>query len=266
MHKVIDFGALRSEQLSEFFASSNDNIAVLSDMMIIESLKQQGIQRFRNSLEILSQNDKRVLILKPSGDAARTPPNRTDFPKNLIDWNATGKFSGFCAQVRSDSQPEVLQHLDQNQQKARKFVANVGANVETLREAAASTLSNFPPDFLSALRAGRESIFHPELLRHIRASGEAIALGQFQTFFPGVPRPLASDLPYWLPFRYSIALYSLAIRWNIVGGLSALRPDKLRNDSLDMFYVACGTAFDGVMTEDSRLNAVYDLAHAALLV
>ena len=77
---------------------------------------------------------------------------------------------------------------------------------------------------------------------------------------------MASDLPYWLPFRYSVALYSLAIRWNIVGGLSSLPPDDLRNDSLDMFYVACGTAFDGVISKDSRFNAVYDLAHAALLV
>ena len=264
MHKVIDFGALRSELLSEFFASSEKNVAVLTDMMAIESLKQIGLQRYQLSLEILSRNDNRVVILKPSGVAARLRPNPAEFPNNLIDWDATKRFPSFCAQALLASRPQVIQHIDQNQNKARAFVASVGANIETLREAVSATLGNFPPSVLSDLRTGRTDRYHPDILRHIRASGEMIALGQFAKLFPGNTPPPLSDLPSWLPLRYSIALYSLAVKWSIAGGHSSARPDKLRNDGIDMFYVAYGTAFDGVISEDTKLIEIYHLVRAAL--
>lgn len=266
MHKVIDFGALRSEQLSEFFSSSDKNVAVLTDMMAIESLKQIGLQRYQLSLEILSRNDERVVILKPSGVAARLRPNPAEFPNNLIDWDATTRFPGFCAQALSASRPQVLQHIDQKQNKARAFVASVGANIETLRDAVSATLSNFPPNALSDLRAGRTDRYHTDILRHIRASGEMIALGQFAKLFPGDTPPPPGDLLSWLPLRYSVALYSLAVKWSIAGGHSSARSDKLRNDGIDMFYVAYGTAFDGVISEDIKLSEVFALSRAALLV
>ena len=50
MHKVIDFGALRSEPLSEFFSISDQNVAVLTDMMAIEALKQKELRHYQLSL------------------------------------------------------------------------------------------------------------------------------------------------------------------------------------------------------------------------
>ena len=266
MHKVIDFGALRSEQLSEFFSSSDENIAVLTDMMAIESLKQKELRHYQLSLEILSRNDKRVVILKPSGVAARIRPNRTEFPNNLIDLDATARFPSFCAQALSASRPQVVEHIEKNQNQARAFVAKVTSNIEILREAVPSTLANFPPSVLTDLRAGRMSLNHPDVLRYIRTSGEMIALDQFAKFFPGERPPSSSELLRWFPLRYSVALYSLGIKWNIAGGLSSAKPDTLRNDGIDMFYVAYGTAFDGVMSQDAKLIEIFDLANAALLV
>lgn len=264
MHKVVDFGALRSEQLAAFFAQSKANVGVLTDMMAIESLKQKEVRHYQLSLDVLSRNANRVVILKPSGVGARLRPNPREFPDNLIDWDATARFPAFCAQVLSDPRPEVVTHIDNNQTKARGFVANVRANIETLREAVSSTLANFPSEVLADLRSGRTDRFHPELLRHIRASGEMIALGHFEKLFPSEPFPNRVDLLHWLPLRYSVALYSLAVKWTIAGGLSSAKPDKLRNDGIDMFYVGYGTAFDGVISEDGKLLEIYDLARAAL--
>jgi hypothetical protein len=84
MYKVVDFGALVSEQLCAFFSSSDKNVAVLTDMMAIESLKQKKLRHHQVSLEVLSRNEKRVVILKPSGVAARLRPNFAEFPNNLM--------------------------------------------------------------------------------------------------------------------------------------------------------------------------------------
>lgn len=56
MHKVVDFGALRSEQLAAFFAQSKANVGVLTDMMAIESLKQKEVRHYQLSLDVLSRN------------------------------------------------------------------------------------------------------------------------------------------------------------------------------------------------------------------
>jgi len=63
---------------------------------------------------------------------------------------------------------------------------------------------------------------------------------------------------------YSIALYALAIRWLSVGGHSSAKPKALRNDGIDMFYVAYGTAFDGVISKDTKLLEIFELASAVL--
>jgi hypothetical protein len=235
-------------------------------MMAIEALKQKELRHYQASLEILSRNEKRVVILKPSGVAARLRPNPADFPNNLIDWDATARFPSYCAHALSPSLPQVLQHIDENQKKARAFVANVTTNIETMREAVSATLSNFPPSILADLRSGRTTSYHPDLLRHIRTTGEAIAFGQFAKHFPEDKPPTSSELLSWLPLRYSTALYALGVRWIIDGGLSSAKPDKLRNDGLDMFYVAYGTAFDGVISEDTKLIAIFDLVRLALLI
>lgn len=264
MRKILDFGANNSEQLKEFFAASPTNTVIVTDMMGIESLKRDGLENHRRSFEILARCADRVIVLLPSGIAARLPPDQQRFPDNLIDRNATTGFPTFCAATLGNNSPHVLAKIAENQAKARRFADGVAANIGVFREAITGMLGNFSPAILAELRSGRMSHADPSVLRHIRTNGALIAKGQFAKFFPGQPMPPSDELFHWLPFRYAVALYAIGFRWAVIGGHDSAKAATLRNDGIDMFYVAYGTAFDGVISRDAKLLEMAEVVAAAL--
>lgn len=264
MHKVLDFGAHNSNQLKEFFVASPTNTVLVTDMMGIESLKRDGLENHRRSFEIIARYADRVIVLLPSGIAARLPPDRHRFPDNLIDRSATSGFPAFCAATLGNNAPHVLAKIAENQAKARHFADGVSANIGVFREAITGMLGSFPPAILADLRSGRMAAADPSVLRHIRTNGALIAEGQFAKLFPGQPMPPSDELFHWLPFRYSVALYAIGFRWAVIGGHDSAKAATLRNDGIDMFYVAYGSAFDGVISRDAKLLEMVDLVAAAL--
>lgn len=58
-------------------------------------------------------------------------------------------------------------------------------------------------------------------------------------------------------FRTALAIYVLTIHRTAEGGLAGMKPAKLRNDLVDMMFLAFGTYFDGVLTADSHLQEMY---------
>lgn len=57
---------------------------------------------------------------------------------------------------------------------------------------------------------------------------------------------------YWVPFRYTVALQALTLKWLRDGGHETVKPAKMRNDSVDIIYVTLGTLFDGVLPSSRR--------------
>jgi hypothetical protein len=49
----------------------------------------------------------------------------------------------------------------------------------------------------------------------------------------------------------------LAHWWISVGGAKKVKPDKLRNDLVDVIFAAYATYFDGILSKDEKANAIY---------
>src|SRR5690606_14600855 len=61
---------------------------------------------------------------------------------------------------------------------------------------------------------------------------------------PGVKElPPAIELPYTFIFRYAMCGYLLALRWISLGGFKDARPERVRNDIVDVTFSAYGTYF-----------------------
>jgi hypothetical protein len=58
-------------------------------------------------------------------------------------------------------------------------------------------------------------------------------------------------------FRLATSLHFLMLRWIAAGGITNLEADKLRNDVIDMSYVAYATFFEGLLTRDKKMRATY---------
>jgi len=65
-------------------------------------------------------------------------------------------------------------------------------------------------------------------------------------------------------FRYSVAAYLLAMRWISDGGAKTVKPENLRNDVVDMTYVAYATFFDGLLSRDKKATEIYEEARFLL--
>jgi hypothetical protein len=80
----------------------------------------------------------------------------------------------------------------------------------------------------------------------------------FLTQHPGVttwPRgPIVRDT---FIFRYALCGYLSALKRIENGTAQNVRPDKLRNDVVDMNVVASATYFDGLLTTDKKAGAIY---------
>jgi hypothetical protein len=88
--------------------------------------------------------------------------------------------------------------------------------------------------------------------------------GLFRQMFPGEPLPNREDALCWVPFRYTVALQALTMKWIKAGGYRTAKAATLRNDSIDIFYVAYGTIFDGVLSGDGKLQELSLFANQIL--
>ena len=72
--------------------------------------------------------------------------------------------------------------------------------------------------------------------------------------------PNRDELHYTFIFRYSLCVYLIAIDWLANGGISGVKPEKMRNDMIDMNFVAYATYFDGLLSKDAKALRIYDEA------
>jgi hypothetical protein len=76
MKKVVDASALRTRTLREFLAASPTNVAVLPEMVALESFKGDAVVNLPRSLGILGAFPKQVLVLRPNEEIVRLDPRR----------------------------------------------------------------------------------------------------------------------------------------------------------------------------------------------
>ena len=69
--------------------------------------------------------------------------------------------------------------------------------------------------------------------------------------------PSAQSLPNTFLFRFAIGSFLMALRWISDGGPTNVKAEKLRNDIIDMGYVAYATFFDGLLTRDKKMQELY---------
>ena len=76
--------------------------------------------------------------------------------------------------------------------------------------------------------------------------------------------PNFSELPNAFIFRSALCAYLFFIEWVSVGSPPKIKPERMRNDLVDINFAAYATYFDGLFTEDKQLNRLYEKATAVL--
>jgi hypothetical protein len=89
--------------------------------------------------------------------------------------------------------------------------------------------------------------------------------------FEGHPRvqhlPNQKDMPNTYIFRAALSAYLLILDWIAIAGPRAAfgaSPKKLRNDMVDINFVAYATYFDDLLSNDAKTIRIYDKARLFL--
>jgi hypothetical protein len=256
MKKVIDANFFQNPELENYLKSDKGNMVVFTDCACMEAHKGNALENLPKSLEIVSKFPEQVLVLKGTRDVVKLTLTSDGF-KNLVDTDQTEAFRIFCFRIPRGILCDVnlvAQILKQEQfasayfDKLKNDAAIVANGIEELAK-------SFKKEHLRAIRK-----------REVLAAGviDKIArdiLWLTSLLFQGHPDvqkiPKAEQVRNSYVFRFAVSAYILSLRWISDGGPGTVKLDKLRNDSVDMNYVAYATFFDGILTRDSKMKEIY---------
>lgn len=258
MKLVIDSNQLRTDRLYEFLAQSPNNSAVLPDFAAMEAYKGESLKTIFKSMAVLSNFPNQVIILKGSTKVSRLSGRTKGLQRRLIDERQTRDFPEYIHALRqaeagnSELQAQIMSlgdYANEHLEKMRGEAMNIRGAIEVLG-------SRYSKEERAALRAREE--YTPELIDKLVRTVLEMAGMIFRESPHSRKLPTYAELPNTFIFRVTLACYLLGLRRFASGGFGELSSEKLRNDFVDMMFVAYGTYFDGLMSSDKNVNYMFN--------
>ena len=256
MELVIDNSVLEDAELTNFLRKRS-NIAVLTDVTAKETFSRG--ERAVQMHEILARHPGQVLVLRSIGELTALRPRSKGLYGRLINWQETSDFPQYAERLVRGPGP-LRDRLQTKQEAARTYLDNdLLPHAESMRSELHQAVAAIPADDLRLLkREGRitKEIMKPLMPAIARWTGSSLTKAQLEAH---------RDNVLWsFQFRFAVCVGAMAIHWANKGGLAHRRPEKVRNDIADCAVSACGTFFDGILTDDGTQRDVHRLARQVL--
>lgn len=256
MNLIIDSNQLQHPKLREFLKNPK-NRAVLTDFSAMEAYKGDTLNSIFKSMSVVSDFPTQVIILKGSAKICGMSGRQKGLQRRLIDETQTSEFPKFAHNLRKAESGNMhlrRQLLDLGK-SATEHLEKMLIDAEQMREAFTILGNEYTKEERAALREQR--MYTSSMVDRL-ASTLLVITDQIFKDAPIVrKRPSFQELPNTFIFRVSLACYVMAITRSARGGMRNMRPDRLRNDLVDMIFVAYGTYFDGIMSDDENVNVMF---------
>lgn len=255
MHLVVDSNQLQVDRLRRFLRQSPQNRAVLTDFLGIEAYSG-AVRGYFKWLDVLADFPDQVLVLKGSPGIVKLSGRPSGLVRRLIDEKTTGKFRMHLAAARAarSGNTNALKQVEELRTFATEHLAKMEAEAVLIREAMDQLGGVYSGEERAIIRA--RSRYPEALLDKLTRNLFSIAAVMIGPSARG--RSFEKDIKNTLPFRVALATYVMTLHRTAVGPVAGIKPSKLRNDLVDMMFVAYGTFFDGVLSADKRLNDMYE--------
>ena len=258
MKLVIDSNELQTPRLREFLSSSPNNLAVVPDFAAMEAYKGDSLKTIFKSMAVLADFPNQVVVLNGSAKNCGMSGRRKGLQRRLIDEAQTRGFPEYIRAIRlaeagdTQLQAEIMrlgESANEHLEKMRSEATNIRKAIEILG-------SRYTKGERAVFRTKAE--YTAELIdKLVRTVLEMAAM-----IFGESPlvrkKPTYAELPNTFIFRVTFGCYLLGLTRYSQGGFSNLSADKLRNDFVDIMFVAYGTFFDGLMSSDKNVNHMFN--------
>ncbi len=260
MRRVLDANCFQDPVLEEYLRSSPDNFVVLTDFACMETYKPACIANIHKSIQIAARFPAQVIVLKPTPEIIRLQDRAPHLsPDEFIDEAQTNGFADFCEGVRlaANGDPRFEQQILAHRREALRHFDRMLSEAETYAEGIGAVRSSLRPEHVRGLRErtplAREDA-HEMIKMVLLLAG---ILFRDHPEVTRLPKPFSAARNTHL-FRIALANYLLAARWIGDGGALGVKSERLRNDIVDMTYVAFATQFDGLLSRDKKMLELYE--------
>lgn len=268
MRKVVDSNFLRSPELRDYLADSRQNFALLTDYAAMEAYKGDTLLSIQGSMEILSEFPSQVIVLKNTLVACGLHGRASGLQRRLIDESQTKGFSVYCRQLvaaRTGCSALIRKLLEHGEEAKRHLEERMLSDAKTLPTTIESVAKSYTSEELAILRD--DEPYSDEMIKKLILGVLHTAIAMFE----GHPRvqhlPNQKDMPNTFIFRAALSAYLLALDWIALAGPKAAfgaSHKKLRNDMVDINFVAYATYFDDLLSNDEKSIRIYDKARLFL--
>ena len=265
MRKVVDSNYLQDMRLDAFLSSNVNNYVVLTDYAAMEAYKGDTLKSIYKSMSIVSRFPNQVLILKSTRIVCGLKSSAKGMQKRLIDSSQTKDFNIFCKQLKRAEhgntayQAPLLEHGKAATEHIDSMLNDAAGIIDSISEIS----KEYSKEELKIFRTQT----HPytqdmigKIKKHILIMSTSLIKNH-----PNASNKYNSvELGGSYIFRYSLCCYLLTLDWISHGGASGVNDKRIRNDIVDMTFVAYATFFDGLLTNDSKANVIYQEAKLIL--
>lgn len=253
MKLVIDSNKLRSDDLRSYLERSSTNEAVLTDFAAMEAYKGNPLIGVFNSMDVLSDYPAQVVVLK-SGEAAAMMRGRSaGLQRRLVDEEQTAQFDEYVRALKlaKAGAPELTKQLVARGEAATAHFTRMLLDAQSMSAMLSKMAQDYTKQERQAVLLGED--FPPGFMDKAAKfvlGMVAYALEQH----PGkMKKPTFVELPNTFLFRCALGLYLLAMDWVARGGYESVRPERFRNDFVDVTFAVYASYFDGILSADAKV-------------
>lgn len=231
----------------------------------MEAYKGDTLTSIYKSMAILAEHPDQVIVLKSTRTACGLRGRHAGLQRRLIDESQTRDFSIFASQLRLAQQGSghYRQQLLDHGKEASSHLERMLHDSKDIGLAIEAFASIHTKEERRMVREGET--YSQEFIDKTIKNVMGIAAHLFSAHPNVNVLPRHADLPNTLIFRLALCTYLLALEWGAKGGVRAAKPEKLRNDMIDMNFAAYATYFDGLMSGDAKACRVHKEARAWLM-
>lgn len=260
MRKVVDSNFMQADGLKQYLAKSTQNCVVLTDYAAMEAYKGDTLVSIYRSLEILAQYPKQVIVLKGTQAVCGLKGRSAGLQRRMIDGKQTREFGEYCKHLRAAKRgdlffQEQLLRLGRDATAHMDRMLTDAADMPNILDEVAETYTKTE---LRVIRTG--AAYTEQMTDKLIKDILLLALCLFRDHPRVTKLPNAKELPNTFIFRTALCGHLLSLRWIAVGGARNIKPEKMRNDMVDINFAAYATYFDGLLTADKKLNEIHEKA------
>ena len=253
--RIVDKNMLRSGKAAEWLAGAPNRQIMITEFLLTECMAGDSISNLCSDFKSLHVYADRILFLKTTAKMSLLRPRSKGLQRRWIDWRISTlmqrKLKLGPVRFREHMLSDPAFHEFANQSKS--YLNGLLGDIDAFKKHLLDMIQGLPANWVKHLKkSGHVSNeFAIAIFNLIRDTAAEMFHGRHSSLLPTF-----YDAVYSFEYRYATACALLAVDWT-KGGLETTKATNLRNDLLDMRYVAFGTMFDGLLTKENKVRTIY---------